>query len=119
MSAKKRKATAKASADPPGETRAADAATIGWMLSVLAGLVCQAASLGLAWLARMDPNRPQLDMAASALFFAALVIGVVIAAMTPFVYKLRRVLPPRSITAFALFVAAMPWMVLVVRLAQG
>jgi hypothetical protein len=94
------------------ETKAADALTVAWMLSVMTTLMCE-----LAWAASrqwvyLHPDQPQMAMFCQLLFFSALVTGGVSLLIIPFVYRLRRLLPPRGITVFAAIVGAAPWVVL-------
>ncbi len=104
--AKKRKEPARSTV--PSETRAAEALTVGWLLSVMTAGLCELGS-GLALALRTVG--PGLDFAARYLFFAALVIGVVSLILAAGVYRVRRVAPPRGVTVVGLAIGAAPLVV--------
>jgi hypothetical protein len=49
------------------------------------------------------------------MLFAALAIGLVTLILTPLVHLARSVRPPPGITAFAVVVGALPWLILIAR----
>ncbi len=108
----------KAQPELRAESRAAEAATAAWMLSVLVVLGCELGFAGLrGWLA-LQPDQALAAAGAELLLFSALVIGLVALLLTPVVLRSRRVLPPRGLTIFAVVVAAAPLLALLVRLVR-
>jgi hypothetical protein len=101
----------------PAETRAAEAATVGWMLSAMVALVCELGWVALRWWLTAHPGGQVLPALADLLFFSALVVGTVTLLLTPVVLRSRRVLPPRGITVFAVVVGAAPLLTLLWRMA--
>jgi hypothetical protein len=89
------------------ESRAADVATIGWMLTVTTTFACELGAAVVRWLAADDSDGP-LDLLWHLLLFAAAVIGFISLLAVPVVIKSRRRLPPRGILAFALVVGSAP-----------
>lgn len=120
---KKRKKAAEHRPEPDdrdralAESRAADAATVGWTLAAL----CSLAALAFRWLillmlnAAADPEQlhPATPVIPSLMHFVALVSGVMAISMTPFVYWLRRAAPPWQITAAVLVIGLTPLVLLV------
>jgi hypothetical protein len=95
------------------ESQAAEAATIGWMLCVLTATVCElgvlAARLYFAW----HPNATVIGTAGELLLFASAIIGLITLALIPVVYRVRRIKPPTSVTAFAVTIGLIPWLILI------
>ncbi|HEV2969762.1 MAG TPA: hypothetical protein VGY55_07215 [Pirellulales bacterium] len=96
----------------PVESQAAEAATIGWMLSVLTATVCEsgvlAARLYFAW----HPNAAAVGTAGELLLFSSAITGLVALLLIPVVYRTRLIRPPSTVTAFAVIVGIIPWLVL-------
>jgi hypothetical protein len=94
------------------ENQAAEAATIGWMLCALTATVCElgvvAARLYFAW----HPDATVIGTAGELLLFASAIIGVITLALIPVVYRVSRVKPPTSVTAFAVTIGLIPWLIL-------
>lgn len=99
----------------PPETQAADAMTIGWMLALLTSLICQVAAIAANWISLASPRLGGLKNFGAMLFFAATVIGLVVVALIPVLYKVRKTPPPKAIVGFAIVVAIAPWVVLLVQ----
>jgi FtsH-binding integral membrane protein len=91
-----------------GEGRAADTLTIAWMLATATTLGCELLGLVAALVVRIDPQQRAAGVLQGLLLFAALVIGLVVVALTPVVLRVRRQPPPIGITAFALAVGLAP-----------
>jgi hypothetical protein len=100
-----------------GENRAGDAATIGWMLTVMTTLVCELGAVASRWLGRFNPDGP-LDLLGNLLFFAAAVIGFISLLAAPVAIKSRRRPPPRGILVFALVVGAAPLAIMFVQMVR-
>lgn len=87
---------------PTGETRAADAVTVSWMVAVATTLICGSVA---ALVALVTMNRPESDGArlfAALLHFAASISALVTLLLTAVVLSIRQHAPPPSITAFAI-----------------
>ena len=95
------------------ETAAAEALTAMWLLTVMATLGCEVGSAAVNYFARAA-GAERLDMLWRLLFFAALVIGVLALAITPAVYKFRRVHPPAAVTVTAVLISGAPLIVMLV-----
>ena len=96
------------------ESRPADVATIGWMLTVMTALICELGFAVTHWFATANPDGP-LDVLSRMLLFAAAVIGLISLLAAPVAIRTRREQPPHGITVFALLVGAAP---LAIMLAQ-
>jgi hypothetical protein len=112
---KQRKSKSRA-AELPSESRAAEVATVAWMLSTMVALVCELGWVGARWWLAGHPGEPIGGALAGLMFFSALVVGAVVIVLTPVVLRSRRVLPPRGITFFALVVGAAPLVGLCLRI---
>ena len=93
------------------ESPAAEALTAMWLLAAMATLGCEIGSAAINYYARVTGNE-QLDMLWRLLFFAALVIGVSVLAMTPAVYKFRQQHPPPAVTVTAMLIGGAPLIVM-------
>jgi len=96
------------------ESRTADVATIGWMLTVMTTLACELGFAAAHWFASANPDGP-LEMFSQLLLFAAGVIGFISLLAAPVAIKSRREPPPRGITVFALLVGAAPLAIMMVQ----
>lgn len=99
--------------EPPAESQAAEAATIGWMLAMLTATVAELGVLAAVLYLRWNPDAKGIAMAGELLLIASAIIGLVILGLTPVVYKIRRLKPPSVVTAFAVAVSLLPWIVIV------
>ena len=94
------------------ESRAAEAVTTVWVLTVVMGLLCNVGAAGARLYAQYyDPQTVRIAILAGLLLFAASTLGVVALALLPCVLKMRRQPPPRGFVFFSLAVAAAPLVV--------
>ena len=102
---------------PAGESRAAEAVTVAWMLSVLATAAADVGALLLWLLGRFWPVPAGREQAwiflPLLLAFMAAITGLVCLLLIPVVYRVRRDPPPLAITIFAAVASAIPWGVIV------
>lgn len=98
-----------------GESRAADAVTIAWSLTVMMTLVCQLGAMGTNWYVQYDGGAERIEVLSGLLLFSALVLGAISLLLMPVVWRSRRVPPPRAIAIFAVVVAAAPLLTLMLR----
>jgi hypothetical protein len=100
--------------------RTAEAATVAWMLSLLATLAAELLTLGGIALVALVPREEEspglLEMIPGSLGFTALVTGAVCLILTPVVRRLRPAPPPRAIEITALVACGLPWLLLLVSL---
>ncbi len=101
------------------ETRAAEAVTVAWTLSVMTTLMCEIAALGLRAIAQGAPQGNSLYVLSGMLFLSSVIIGLVATALIPLVHRLRRDPPPRGFTAFALLICLAPSATLLAIYMQG
>jgi hypothetical protein len=106
--AKRHKKSAAAPPSPP-ESRAAEAVTVGWLLAVMTAGLCEVGS-GIALALRSAAEG--LALAASYLFFAALVIGTLSLALAAAACATRRVPPPRGILVAGFVIGVAPLLLL-------
>jgi hypothetical protein len=118
-SKKKKRLVPEAAAVPDaGESRGAVATTVAWMLLALSCAAAQATAL-VVWLiarsAGIPANRPNaLMLVPSTLMFVALLSGILVLALTPVVYRVRRARPPLAVTVGAVLIAIVPLVTLAV-----
>jgi hypothetical protein len=97
---------------PPQESRAAEAVTVFWMLTMMATLGAELVSLvSYALIARAEDPATlplALRMLPGLLQMTALVTGLLCLLLTPVAYKLRRVPPPGGVLVIAVAVGAFP-----------
>jgi hypothetical protein len=111
---KKRKVKQSRPADA-NETRVAETMTVGWMLTVMTALVCQAGLVGVRVLELYQPDLDSLGALGELLLFAALVFGAISLMLAPIVLRLRRTPVPPGITIFAVAVGLTPLAIVVWR----
>jgi hypothetical protein len=97
------------------ETRAADATTIGWMVSVTTTLLCDIAAAATLLYLRAYPHTRAMVVFQEVILFAAAAIGIISLLILPVVFRVRRSPPPSGVTVFAICVALAPILALIVR----
>ena len=95
----------------PRETRAAEASTIAWMLTVMTTLLCESGAVVVWLIARGKEDAEQALVLMHFLHFSSIVTAVLSLVLLPIVLKTRHVAPPKTIAAFAVVVAALPILV--------
>ncbi len=95
------------------EDRRAEATTVAWTLCGLAAMAGDLGSLLLNGLLRGAANGP-LAILPNVLLLIAALSGIIALALTPLVYRFRRIPPPPQITVVIVLAALAPWLVWVV-----
>jgi hypothetical protein len=99
----------------PHESRAAEAMTVAWTVSVTGVVISDLVLAAASFYARTHPSQPTKAFAAIMLMSAA-AMGAVSLALLPVVWRTRVLKPPIGYSIFAVLVAAAPVAVLVSRL---
>ena len=111
---------AQAPAEKAAARRTSEAATVVWMLAVLATIAAELLTIGGALVVALVPREDEapglLEMIPGSLGFTALVMGAVCLVLTPVVRRLRAVPPPLAIEITALVAGGIPWLLLLVSL---
>lgn len=123
MARKRKKKRSSASASVPlanqatetGETRAADAATVFWMLTVMATLLAEVTMLIATALLRMGQENPLLYALREVLLLIAVISGVLSLVTIPMVLKSRRVPPPMPVMIVAVVIGLLPVVTLLIK----
>ncbi len=116
MSKRKQKFKTVRSVELSPESATAEVLTTGWMLAVMATLVCLVAATILHWFIGRDAEAARLTILADLLFFAAATIGGFSLLLVPLVYHLRRQPPPMAVTAVAAAIGAAPLVMLLAKM---
>jgi len=97
-------------APPPqaAETKAADAITVGWMLTVVSALLCELGAACSGWYVALHSQSQRMALLHGLLLFSAEVVGLASLLMIPVVYRVRRVPPPPSVTIGSVVIGAAP-----------
>lgn len=99
----------------PNESPAAEAVTIGWMLSMLTTLGCEVLAIVTRLvLVGMDAAPPAVRALFAILQFAALAMGLISLGLAVAAHKLRNTKPPIPVTVFAVIVGLIPAVALTV-----
>lgn len=93
------------------ESRAGDAVTVAWTVTVTTLVICEVFVLSLLVYVRFKPNAAGMLALVGFFQFSSLVLAVVAVALLPVVYRVRRSRPPRAVVVFALFAASVPFLV--------
>ncbi|MEM9353782.1 MAG: hypothetical protein AAGA92_12275 [Planctomycetota bacterium] len=118
MSKKKRKKPSKqpaAAAAPPPETRAAEAVTVGWTVSLTALLLCELVAVAVHFYVKANPDAQMMQMLRQMLLFGACVVGALVLLLIPVMRRLRKLAPPPGLVAFGAFAAAAPLLAVLLR----
>ena len=105
------------------ESRAAEATTVFWMLTMLATLGAEILALaGWAWLALFSA-RQESDTAIQSLptllLTTAGLTGLICLLLIPLVYKLRQSPPPKAMTLFTVLISITPMLLLLLHWLLG
>jgi heme/copper-type cytochrome/quinol oxidase subunit 2 len=105
------------------ESQAAIALTVGWMLTTMSTLVALlvAGAVGLAilvWPTDQGREHP-LSAISGLMLLVSAATGVVCIALTPFVYRVRRSPPPRTVTVAAVLIGLAPLVTIAVFALRG
>lgn len=113
----------KPSPDVPQESRAAEALTVFWMLTMMATLAAELASAavwGLLQLAGKAEDLPAaVGLLPGLLMLIAVTTGILCLLLTPLAWHVRRQPPPLGVVVLAVVIGASPLLtLLVLRLAS-
>jgi hypothetical protein len=100
----------------PTETRASEAVTIAWTVSVTGVFVADLIVVATHLYARSHPDAQPARALEAIMLLSAAVMGAASLALLPVVWRTRTVKPPRGYTVFAALVAAAPILVAAGRL---
>jgi hypothetical protein len=98
------------------ESRASDAMTIVWTVSVTSVFVADIVVIAAHLYARSDPSAKSARVLEAIMLLSAAAMGVVSLTLLPIVWRTRRLKPPQGYVVFATLVAAAPIIALVERL---
>ena len=96
------------SSDADQESRTAEAATVAWMLSLLATLAAEVVGVGARVILILLGPSERARVLSATFLLVALLAGLITLALTPITLKVRRVAPPRSLVTIALVVGCLP-----------
>ncbi len=114
MSRRKRRAGNRPRAiELPKESSAADAATICWLLAAITAIVCEFGLLAARLYFAANPDAHNVAQLGGLLIFASVVVGTIALLLTPVVYRVRQIAPPRPVTIVVVIIGAVPWVVLI------
>jgi hypothetical protein len=97
------------------ETRAGDATTVAWIVTVVMALLCDLGAAAAHFYSAGYAESPGTLMFRELLLFAGAVIGIFSLVLLPIMLRVRRVPPPAGVIVFAVCVAAAPLVALVLR----
>lgn len=132
---KKKKQTAKSSSKKKGarkssasispelqraaEGRTAEAATVAWMLSLMATILAEVVGMLCRWFTVLVEANERLQLLSVVMLFVALLAGIITLVMTPVVLRLSKVRPPSAIIQLAVVAGVLPLVAVVLRSLQG
>jgi hypothetical protein len=100
----------------PAESRASEAVTIAWTVSVTGVFVADLIVIAAHWYARGHPQAQPARALEAIMLLSAALMGAASLALLAVVWRTRRLKPPQGYVVFAVLVAAAPVIVLVARL---
>jgi hypothetical protein len=96
------------------ESRAGDAITVAWIVSVIMVLMCDVGAAGAHWWSANQLNARSTLLLREMLLFSAAVVGFISLVLLPIMLRARRLPPPNGVMAFAICVAAAPILAMLV-----
>ena len=90
------------------ESRGSLAFTVAWVLTALIALVAVAVSLLLRGTAALAEETEGLPLLADLFLLVSLVAGILALLLTPIVYRIREIKPPRAIVLTVLGIGLLP-----------
>lgn len=116
MAAKKKKTKKKGERDsPPAESRAAEALTVAWTVTITTLLFCNLATIAAHYFVKVTPDAKKLLVLREMLLFSCAIVGGLSLTMLPFVRRYRRIPPPQGLVVFSVCLAIAPILVVVLR----
>jgi len=118
VTTRKRRKNRRSEPEPPAESRAADAVTVAWMLTLTATLLAELVAAAGWMFLRIVGWEPEKAGPIAALPELLLVIaaltGAVCVLLVPVTYKVRQQPPPLPISVAAVVIGLAPWLVIAV-----
>jgi hypothetical protein len=115
MNAANRKRNRKSRHHPPraapSESRAGEAITVAWTVTVTTLVICEMVGLSATVAGRFTQDPRGVRMISGVAQFCALVLSVLSLALLPVVYRARGVPPPLPLVVFAVIAASLPLIV--------
>ena len=99
----------------PTESRAAEAITIAWTVTITTLIFCHLITLAAHGYVLLSPEAKKMLLLREMILFAGAVVGVLSMLLLPFVLRYRQVPPPRGVVVFGICLAIAPILVLVLR----
>jgi len=101
-----------------GETRASDAVTVAWIVTLVTVLLCDLVIVVAHVFLLVDPDQQRLNMLKELLLFGGTVVGLLSLGLLPVVYRVRRVPPPPGLVVFGACLAIAPILASFIRYLQ-
>lgn len=112
MTKKKRKQKKKPAGKPvsemPLETRASEALTVFWTVTVLMVLVADVVIVAIHWYLWSHPEAEKLQLLEGLLLFSSALVGGLSLVLLPILFRVRQVPPPTGLAVFGTCVCAAP-----------
>jgi len=115
---RKNKRSKKVAHVAPTETRAAEALTVAWTVSLTTVLLCNLIAVAAHLYVSAHPDATRMAMLCDLILFAGALIGAVFIGLLPVIYRVRKVPPPHGLVVFGVLVAVGPIIALVVRMVR-
>lgn len=99
----------------PTETRAAEAITIAWTVTITTLIFCHLITLAAHGYVVLSPAAKKMLLLREMILFAAAIVGVLSMLLLPLVFRHRQVPPPRGVVVFGLCLSIAPILVILLR----
>lgn len=100
------------------EDRTAVAATVAWMLSLMATIVAEISGMLCRWYTVFVEHVELVRVLSFVLLFVALIAGVMTLVMTPIVLRVSKERPPSTIVQIAIVAGSLPLLALGLQMLQ-
>lgn len=98
------------------ETRASEALTVAWTVTVTTVLLCNLTNLAAHFYLNSHPEAKRMELLQQLMLLAGALVGALSLIMLPILYRVRRVLPPTGFVVFGACVAAAPILTALMRM---
>ena len=99
----------------PIESRASEALTVAWTVTLTTLLFCNLATIAAHFYILATPDAKSMKLLREMLLFASAIVGCLSLTLLPFVHRYRRIPPPKGLVVFGACLAIAPILVVVLR----
>ncbi len=93
---------------PPLETRASEAITVAWTVTITMTLLCDLVIIAAHFYLTTYPEATQIELLRGLMLLGGSLVGIMSLIILPILYRVRKFPPPRGLVIFGICVAIAP-----------